>query len=299
MRFRALLIAFFALCLGLITACSEGPANAVNPQDLTYDEILNTGLANKCPQISEFTRGSIPIEPGQTYSVDDLCLEPQEYFVKEEPVNKRQEAEYVPGKLLTRYTTSLEQISGTITVDEEGVVTFVEEGGIDFQPVTVQLPGGEQVPFFFTIKNLVGKTEPGFTSINSSIDFEGDFRVPSYRGATFLDPKGRGLATGYDNAVALPATADKEDYANVKQTPIGQGSISLQVTKVDKETGEIGGVFESEQPSDTDLGAKEPVEVKIRGTFYARVTPELKGRQEFFIISINRRGNAPLFLIHH
>ncbi len=274
MRFRALLIAFLALCLGFITACSEGPANAVNPQDLTYDEILNTGLANKCPQISEFTRGSIPIEPGQTYFVDDLCLEPQEYFVKEEPVNKRQEAEYVPGKLLTRYTTSLEQISGKISVDEDGVVTFEEEGGIDFQPVTVQLPGGEQVPFFFTIKNLVGTTEPGFSSINSSIDFEGDFRVPSYRGATFLDPKGRGLATGYDNAVALPATADKEDYANVKQTPIGKGSISLQVTKVDQETGEIAGVFESEQPSDTDLGAKEPVEVKIRGIFYARVTPE-------------------------
>ncbi|EAZ89921.1 photosystem II manganese-stabilizing polypeptide [Crocosphaera chwakensis CCY0110] len=274
MRFRALLIAFLALCLGFITACSEGPANAVNPQDLTYDEILNTGLANKCPQISEFTRGSIPIEPGQTYFVDDLCLEPQEYFVKEEPVNKRQEAEYVPGKLLTRYTTSLEQISGKISVDEDGVVTFQEQGGIDFQPVTVQLPGGEQVPFFFTIKNLVGTTEPGFSSINSSIDFEGDFRVPSYRGATFLDPKGRGLATGYDNAVALPATADKEDYANVKQTPIGKGSISLQVTKVDQETGEIAGVFESEQPSDTDLGAKEPVEVKIRGIFYARVTPE-------------------------
>ncbi|MEL4894826.1 photosystem II manganese-stabilizing polypeptide [Crocosphaera sp. Alani8] len=275
MRFRALLIAFFALCLGLITACSDGSAEAVNPQDLTYDEILNTGLANKCPQISEFTRGSLAVEPGQTYFVDDLCLEPQEYFVKEEPVNKRQEAEYVPGKLLTRYTTSLEQINGTITVDDEGVVTFVEEGGIDFQPVTVQLPGGEQVPFFFTIKNLVGKTEPGFSSINSSIDFEGEFRVPSYRGATFLDPKGRGLATGYDNAVALPATADKEDYANVKQTPIGQGSMSLQVTKVDKETGEIAGVFESEQPSDTDLGAKEPVDVKIRGIFYARVTPEV------------------------
>ena len=275
MRFRALLIAFFALCLGLITACSDGPDSTANPQDLTYDEILNTGIANNCPQISEFTRGSLAIEPGQTYFVDDLCLQPQEYFVKEEPVNKRQEAEYVPGKLLTRYTTSLEQISGNITVDEEGVVTFKEKGGIDFQPVTVQLPGGEQVPFFFTIKNLVGKTEPGFNSINTSIDFVGDFRVPSYRGATFLDPKGRGLATGYDNAVALPATADKEDYANVKQTPIGKGSISLQVTKVDKETGEISGVFESEKPSDTDLGAKEPDDVKIRGIFYARLTPEV------------------------
>jgi photosystem II oxygen-evolving enhancer protein 1 len=274
MKFRALIIAFLALCLGLITACSEGPANAVNPQDLTYDEILNTGIANKCPQISEFTRGSFPLESGKTYLVDDLCLEPQQYFVKEEPVNKRQEAEYVEGKLLTRYTTSLEQISGKITVDKDGVVTFSETGGIDFQPVTVQLPGGEQVPFFFTIKNLVGKTEPGFTSINSSVDFEGEFKVPSYRGATFLDPKGRGLATGYDNAVALPATADNEEYANVKQTPTGKGSMSLQVTKVDKETGEIAGVFESEQPSDTDLGAKEAVDVKIRGTFYARITPE-------------------------
>ncbi len=51
--------------------------------------------------------------------------------------------------------------------------------------------------------------------------------------------------------------------------------MSLQVTKVDKETGEIAGVFESEQPSDTDLGAKEAVDVKIRGIFYARITPEV------------------------
>ncbi|ACK68250.1 photosystem II manganese-stabilizing protein PsbO [Rippkaea orientalis PCC 8801] len=275
MRLRALIGAFLALCLGLLTACSDGPANAVNPQDLTYDEILNTGLANKCPQISEFTRGTIPVESGTTYIVKDLCLEPQEYFVKEEPTNKRQEAEFVPGKLLTRDTTSLEQITGKITVSDDGVLTFLEEGGIDFQPITVQLPGGEQEPFFFTIKSLVGKTGPGFTSINSSTDFEGQFKVPSYRGATFLDPKGRGLATGYDNAVALPATADKEDFANVKQTPIGKGTISLQVTKVDQETGEIAGVFESIQPSDTDLGAQEPVDVKIRGIFYAQVQPEV------------------------
>lgn len=274
MKFRALIIAFLALCLGLITACSDGPANAVNPQDLTYDEILNTGLANQCPQMSEFTRGSLPVEAGKTYLVEDLCLEPQEYFVKEEPVNKRQKAEYVAGKLLTRYTTSLEQITGKITVSKDGVLTFSEKEGMDFQPVTVQLPGGEQVPFFFTIKNLVGVTEPGFTSINSSTDFEGSFKVPSYRGATFLDPKGRGLATGYDSAVALPSSADNDEYANVKQTPIGKGSISLRVTKVDKQTGEIGGVFESEQPSDTDLGAQEPLDVKIRGTFYARVQPE-------------------------
>lgn len=273
MRYRAIFAAFLALCLAILTACSEGPATATNTEQLTYDEVLGTGLANQCPQISEYNRGSIPLESGKTYTIADMCLEPQEYYVKEEAKGRRQEAEYLRGKLLTRETTSLDQITGTISVDENGVLTFVEEQGMDFQPITVQLPGGEQHPFFFTVKGLVGKTEPGFTSVNSSVDFEGTFKVPSYRGAGFLDPKGRGTATGYDNAVALPGSADSDEYArtNAKRTDIGKGTISLRVTKVDRETGEISGVFESEQPSDTDLGAKDPVGVKVRGTFYGRV----------------------------
>jgi photosystem II oxygen-evolving enhancer protein 1 len=47
--------------------------------------------------------------------------------------------------------------------------------------------------------------------------------------------------------------------------------MSLQVTRVDGSTGELSGVFESVQPSDTDLGSKEPVDVKIRGIFYGRI----------------------------
>ena len=49
--------------------------------------------------------------------------------------------------------------------------------------------------------------------------------------------------------------------------------ISLQIAKIDSSTGEIAGTFDSEQPSDTDLGAKEAEEVKVRGLFYARVEP--------------------------
>ena len=273
MRYRALIVAFLALCLGVLTACSDGPANATSQNQLTYDQILNTGLANNCPQLAETTRGSIPIEANQSYRLLDLCLQPKEVFVKEEPVNKRQKAEFVEGKILTRYTTSLEQIRGTITADDNGVLTFNEEDGMDFQPITVQLPGGEQVPFFFTIKSFVGQTEPGFTSINTSTDFAGKFRVPSYRGATFLDPKGRGVASGYDNAVALPAEADSTDYtvANVKQVNRGIGEMSLQITKIDGQTGEIAGVFDSEQPSSTDLGAEEPEEVRIKGIFYGQI----------------------------
>jgi photosystem II oxygen-evolving enhancer protein 1 len=277
MKFRPLLVAFLAICLGFLTACSDSSVKAFESGKYTYDDIVNTGLANNCPQISEFTRGSIPISADQPLAISDLCLQPQEFFVKEEPANKRKEAEFLPGKLLTRYTTSLAQIRGILSADENGVLTLEEKDGIDFQNITIQLPGGEQVPFFFTIKQLVAQTEPGFNSVNSSTDFVGKFKVPSYRGASFLDPKGRGLTSGYDNAVALPAGADKEDYirANLKQAETMIGEISLQITKVDGETGEIAGVFESEQPSATDLGAEEPEEVKIRGVFYARLEPQI------------------------
>lgn len=272
MRYRALIVAFLALCLGVLTACSE--ATATSSDQLTYDQIRNTGLANLCPQLSETTRGSIPIESDKSYRIVDLCLQPTTFFVKEEPANKRREAEYIPGKLLTRATSSLDQVEGALTPGENGSLVFTEEDGIDFQAITVQLPGGEQVPFMFTIKSLVAQSQPNMTSVNTSTDFEGEFKVPSYRGAVFLDPKGRGVASGYDNAIALPSKADEEEFvrANVKRVETRSGEMSLQVSKVDSFTGEIAGTFESEQTADTDLGAEaEPEEVLIRGIFYGRV----------------------------
>jgi photosystem II oxygen-evolving enhancer protein 1 len=276
MRYRAFIVAFLALCLGILTACSSGPAQATSKDQLTYDDILGTGLANTCPQLADITRGSISIEAGQAYEVTQMCIEPTEYFVKAEG-SKRKAAAFVPGKVLTRYTTALDQVSGTLVVNDDKTLTFTEESGIDFQPITILLPGGEEVPFMFTVKSLVAKTQFPSDSLNASTDFEGDYKVPSYRGAVFLDPKGRGVASGYDTAVALPAQGDSEEYlrSNTKRIPGGIGEMSLQVTKVDGETGEISGVFESIQPSDTDLGADDPEEVKIRGLFYAVVAPKV------------------------
>lgn len=272
--YRAFIVALLAVCLSVLTACSDGPATA-SSVPLTYDQIRGTGLANNCPKLEETSRGSIPIDSSKSYVLTDLCLQPITFFVKEESGNKRQEAKFIPGKMLTRYTSTLTQIQGKLKPAQDGSLTFVEEDGIDFQAVTVQMPGGERVPFFFTVKNLVAKSQPGLEGINTSTDFQGKFRVPSYRSAGFLDPKGRGEATGYDNAVALPAKGDNEDLTqvNVKRAEVGKGRISLQVSKVDNYTGEIAGIFESEQPSDTDLGAKEALDVRIRGLFYGRVQP--------------------------
>jgi photosystem II oxygen-evolving enhancer protein 1 len=273
MRYRALIVAFLAMCLGVLTLGSN--ALAANSTSLTYDQIRGTGLANNCPRLGETARGSLPIDPDQSYVMKDLCLQPISFLVKEEPANKRQAATFVPTKLMTRATSSLDAVQGKLQPNADGSLTFIEEDGLDFQPITVKLPGGELVPMLFTIKNLVAKTQPNITSINTSTDFEGEFKVPSYRTSNFLDPRGRGLAAGYDTAVGLLSGGGSEELLreNVKRFDVGKGKISLQVAKVNSQTGEVAGTFESEQPSDDDMGAHESKEVKIQGIFYSRIEP--------------------------
>lgn len=271
MKFRGLVAALLAICIGLLTACSDAPVSATTV--LTYDDIRGTGLANNCPTIDDTSRGSIALDSSKSYQLVDMCIQPTNYFVKEEPQNKRQEAEFVAGKVMTRATSSLDQIRGSLTLSEDRTLTFTEEDGIDFQAITVKLPGGELVPFLFTVKELVATSEPGVESINTSTDFAGEFKVPSYRGAVFLDPKGRGVASGYTSPNALQAEAKNRegDRKNTKRAQTFKGKIKFEVAKVNSETGEIAGIFESEQPSDTDLGALDPKEVKIRGLFYSRL----------------------------
>ena len=272
MRYRALVAACLAVCLGLLTACSSGPV-ATADVPLTYDEIRNTGLANKCPQLSEAARGTIDISGDKTYQIAGLCLEPTNFFVKEEPTNSRREAEFIAGKSLTRYTSSLDQVRGELRLEGDGSLSFFEKDGMDFQAITVQLPGGEQEPFLFTIKGLTARSQSGLNAITTYTDLQGSYRVPSYRTSNFLDPKGRGLATGYDYAVALPGSGDSEELRreNVKAFDIGQGEISLMISKVDAATGEIAGTFEALQPSDTDMGTAAPVDIKVQGIFYGYV----------------------------
>ena len=85
--------------------------------------------------------------------------------------------------------------------------------------------------------------------------------------------QGRGGSTGYDTAVALPAAGDDEKLAgeNSKNLAALKGSAVFNVAKYDAETGEFAGVFESIQPSDTDLGAKTPKDVKITGLWYGQI----------------------------
>merc|ERR1719375_2740297 len=166
---------------------------------------------------------------------------------------------------MTRLTYSLDAMSGKMTIGADGKVSFKEEDGVDYAPTTVQLPGGERVAFLFTVKQLDASGDLS--------NFGGEFNVPSYRGSSFLDPKARGGSTGYDTAVALPARGDDNELAkeNTKNAAALKGSIVLSTAKVDPATGQIAGVFQSIQPSDTDLGAKPPKDVKVTGLWYARL----------------------------
>jgi photosystem II oxygen-evolving enhancer protein 1 len=269
MRFRPLLALVLALCLTLVTACSGG-AKALDRSSITYDDIVNTGKANDCPSLPDSARGTISLDPDSRYQLREICLHPSEVFVKGEPANKRQEAQFVATKILTRYTSSLDQVYGDLKLDGDQL-TFTELGGIDFQPVTVLLPGGEEVPFTFSSKELVA-TSSG-NSLTTSTDFSGDYRAPSYRTSNFLDPKGRGLTTGYSSAMGLVPAGDDEKLRKetIKQYVDGTGNMNFSITKIDAETGEFAGVFTAIQPSDTDMGTKNAVDVKITGELYGRL----------------------------
>ncbi|PSS30787.1 Oxygen-evolving enhancer protein like [Actinidia chinensis var. chinensis] len=264
-------VAGFALATSALVV-SGASAEGV-PKRLTYDEIQSktylevkgTGTANQCPTIDGGVE-KFAFKPGK-YNMKKFCLEPTSFTVKAEGVNKNAPPEFQNTKLMTRLTYTLDEIEGPFEVSPDGAVKFEEKDGIDYAAVTVQLPGGERVPFLFTIKQLVASGKPE--------SFGGEFLVPSYRGSSFLDPKGRGGSTGYDNAVALPAggRGDEEELVkeNIKNTASSTGKITLSVTKSKPESGEVIGVFESIQPSDTDLGAKVPKDVKIQGIWYAQL----------------------------
>ncbi|CAH9060714.1 unnamed protein product [Cuscuta epithymum] len=234
-------------------------------QSKTYQEVKGTGTANQCPTI-EGGSGTFSLKPGN-YVARKFCMEPTSITVKASSVGKNSQADFQNTKLMTRLTYTLDEMEGPFEISPDGTVKFEEKDGIDYAAVTVQLPGGERVPFLFTVKQLVATGKPD--------DFGGDFLVPSYRGSTFLDPKGRGGATGYDNAVALPAggRGDEEELEkeNNKNTASSTGKIRMSVSQSKPETGEVVGVFESIQPSDTDLGAKVPKDVKIQGVWYAQL----------------------------
>jgi photosystem II oxygen-evolving enhancer protein 1 len=260
-----------AVGAAVVGAAVAGSASAASLtfdelQSLSYVEVKGSGLANTCPVLTEGSGNKLNLKAGN-YKIENMCLEPSSFQVKVPPTEAKPKTEFERTKLMTRLTYTLDGIRASLNVGGDGSWTVKEIDGIDYAATTVQLAGGERVPFLFTVKNLEAKGDAG--------QFLGQFDVPSYRGATFLDPKGRGGATGYDTAVALPASGDSEEFAkeNTKSTAAAVGTIAFKVAKVNAETGEIAGVFESIQPSDTDLGAKVPKDIKASGVWYGQISP--------------------------
>ena len=255
-------------------AIMASPAQAITKQqinELTYLQVKGTGLANRCAEVV----GEDSITPKSGQKLVDMCIEPKAWAVEEE-IGKagKTEKKFVNSKVMTRQTYTLEGIEGPISV-EGGNIVFKEKEGIDYAATTVQLPGGERVPFLFTVKDLVAKGngstfKPGF-------QMGGDFSTPSYRTGLFLDPKGRGGTTGYDMAVALPGLQSGQEgddelfKENNKTFDVTTGRIEMEVNKVNSEESEIGGVFVATQLGDTDMGSKVPKKILTKGIFYARV----------------------------
>ena len=261
MRFRPLLALALAFCLTFIAAPSSVSASGERG-NARFADVVNTGKANDCPTISAGSQGSFSIDGRLT----DICMHPTEVYVKVAR-SKRAKAEFVPAKIISpRNNTTVEQVYGDVSGS-----TFKEQGGIDFQLITVLSPTGEEFPFVFSAKEMAvdfkGK------SIAPGTEASGTTYTPSYRTGDFLDPKSRAKDTGVEYAQGLVALGgDDEELAkeNIKRDLDGKGVITLSIDSVDSDTSEFAGTFVAVQPSDNDLGSKEPVDVKIIGELYGR-----------------------------
>jgi len=263
-----------ALAGAVAVGVAAAPAQALTRSEvdqLSYLQVKGTGLANRCPEVI----GEDTISPKSGSKLVDICIEPKAWAVEEE-IGKagKTEKKFVNSKVMTRQTYTLAGVEGNLD-SSGGNIVFKETEGIDYAPTTVQLPGGERVPFLFSVKDLLAKgSGPAF---KPGFQMGGDFSVPSYRTGLFLDPKGRGGTTGYDMAVALPGLqsgteGDNELFKeNNKVFDVTQGRIEMEVNKVNADESEIGGVFVATQLSDTDMGSKVPKKVLTKGIFYAKV----------------------------
>jgi len=262
-----------AVTLSAAQSAHAGPFTASDFKSLTYDQIKGTGLANTCLSVAK--GGSESIKTGGLKEMKNFCLEPTSFAVLEEKVTKKGTiSEAVTSKVTTRQTYTLTGMEGPLTNDG-GKLTFSEKDGIDYAPTTIQTPGGTRVPFLFTVKNLVATADKSTSEITPGFKLAGKFKVPSYRTGLFLDPKGRGTTTGYDQSVGLAALQSSGDDAlyneNNKKFDVLGGNLELTVTDVNAELGEIGGTFAQAQASDTDLGSKDPKTILLKGIWYATV----------------------------
>ncbi len=262
MRIRSFLALVISFCITLafVPLRTYAFSERGNAQ---FTDVVNTGKANDCPALDASLEGSISISNGD--SLKGICMHPTEVYVKV-PGSKRQKADFVSTKIISpRNNTTVTEVYGDIDSGK-----FTEKGGIDFQLITVLTPGGLEVPFAFSAKDLTANIP---SSLEPGTEVSGSTFTPNYRTGDFLDPKARAANTGVEYAQGLVALGgDDEELAkeNIKVDVNGTGTIKLSITSVDSDTDEFAGTFEAIQPSDTDMGSKEPVDVKIIGELYGR-----------------------------
>ncbi|KAL4451835.1 hypothetical protein ABPG75_007497 [Micractinium tetrahymenae] len=226
--------AFFstALVAGAASACTYDEL-----QSLSYKEVKGSGLANMCPSLGADAKDGLEgMKPG-SFHMEGFCMEPTSFKIKPLGSNR-----FEPSTLLTRNTYSLDQqfpfpqqpcrlpcpmrlqMSGTFKVESNGNVEIQEEDGFDFQPVTVKASWA-----------AAGKGPwSGFT---------GEFDVNNSRGASFMDPLGRGGTTGWDYQKGLQAAGsqDELDRENFKRVDPSRGQAAFAISKVGAASGEVAG----------------------------------------------------------
>lgn len=90
-------------------------------QGLTYLQVKGTGIANTCPVLESGTTNLKELKAGN-YKINNFCLEPTSFTVKEESQFKGAESDFVATKLMTRLTYTLDAVSLSRAASSPGLV---------------------------------------------------------------------------------------------------------------------------------------------------------------------------------
>ena len=294
----------FGAALGVIFGLvAAQPAKAITAEQfsqLTYAQVRGSGLANRCPTV-ESNGTEVPVQAGS--KLINVCFEPKSFAVETETDNGK---EFVTTKLVTRQTYSLAFVEGTldpnpITFKEQDGMDFaattvklpdgeyvpflftvkelVAKGdGSSFKPGFTW--GGEfSVPSYRTGGFLDPKARGmnlGYDQVVALPAMQADGKGGQdeiFKETNKVFDVGRGAIEMEVNKAGflmfgfLPSSSFTSSAESSKSFLLILQCVCHRFFQVNQELGEIGGVFVSKQPSDTDMGAKEPKTDGGKGVF--------------------------------
>jgi photosystem II oxygen-evolving enhancer protein 1 len=254
MKNAVVFLGLAAVSAAALTGCASDRSSGATATDFGY--------AIECKKPTEGDRTPLAINVGEVRTATDLCFQPQKIAYEGKQT-----------KIIWGQTAYLGPLKAELGRAADGKPTFEVVGGRSTYQLTLQ-SGAERIAFNFSAKNLDTTAKLSKDVVDTSTDFSGELVVPPLRGLGYTDSRGRGTDAGYEVAQGPYADSGNQFEKGTEASrsrEVGKGDMTLVVTSVNSQTGEVAGTFKSKQSSGLVI---LPGELEIEGNFIGTFKPK-------------------------